>query len=166
MKKIDTKLKGVYRIVPDIVEDFRGSFTETYNKKLFSEMGLNVEFVQDDISISQFNVLRGLHGDDRTYKLVSCIYGKVYLVVVNCDEDSEDYGKWEAFTLTEESKNMVFIPPKFANGYYVLSDKAIFGYKQSTVYGEAAQFSYRWNDGRFGIYWPCIKPILSERDGK
>ena len=166
MRKVETTLTGVYRIVPNISEDFRGSFTETYNREFFRKEGLDVEFVQDDISISSNNVLRGLHGDDKTYKLVSCVYGRVYLVVVNCDRSSDEFGKWESFILSEENKNIIFIPPMYANGYYVLSDRAIFTYKQSTFYGEAKQFAYRWDDGLFNIWWPCKAPLLSERDGE
>lgn len=164
MKFIKTELENVLLIEPCIVEDFRGSFTEVYNEKEFYENGIKVKFVQDDVSISTNNVLRGLHGDLKTHKIVSCIYGRIYLVVLNCDEKSEQYGKWQSFILSEENKKQIYIPPKFANGYYVLSDKAIFSYKQSTYYGEAKQFSVKWNDDRYNIWWPCVQPCLSPRD--
>lgn len=164
MKISETELKGVYLISPEIYEDFRGAFVETYNEEKYREHGIAVKFVQDDLSISDHNVLRGLHGDGETYKLVSCVYGKIYLVVVNCDEKSDEYRKWQSFTLSAESRKQIFIPPNFANGYYVLSEKAIFSYKQSTDYVPGKQFSYKWNDPQLGIWWPCKTPLLSERD--
>lgn len=164
MIKKETKLKGVYEIIPTVSEDYRGSFTETYNKENYLKNGLAAEFVQDDISISYRNVLRGLHGDGDTYKLVSCIYGRIYLVVLNYDLESEQYGRWQSFILSEENKKQIYIPPNFANGYYVLSGQAIFSYKQSTYYSGENQFSCKWNDPRFQIEWPCEHPCLSKRD--
>jgi len=160
-----TDLKGVMKITPDIYEDFRGSFIETYNRQEFWEHGLKEDFVQDDLSVSANNVLRGLHGDTRTHKLVSCIYGRIYFVVVNCDVNSDEYGKWESFILSGTNRVHIYIPPKFANGYYVLSGEAVFSYKQSTYYTDSGkQFSYKWDDKRFGIWWPCREPLLSGRD--
>lgn len=164
MKISDTNLKGVYVISPDIYEDYRGSFVETYNEERYRKYGITVKFLQDDLSISDHNVLRGLHGDEETHKLVSCVYGKIYLVVMNCDKRTDQYKKWQSFILSAESRKQIYIPPNFANGYYVLSDKAIFSYKQSTNYVSERQFSFKWNDPKLGIWWPCKAPLLSERD--
>jgi len=164
IKVLKTNLKGVLQIFPDIFKDFRGQFVETYNKELYKKNGINVEFVQDDISFSKKNVLRGIHGDNKTRKLVSCLYGKLYSVIVNCDKNCKDFGKWQSFVLSDVNKQQILIPPKYGCAYLVLSKEAIFNYKQSTYYDPKRQFSYKWNDSRFNIKWPIKNPILSERD--
>ncbi|MBI3041152.1 MAG: dTDP-4-dehydrorhamnose 3,5-epimerase [Chloroflexi bacterium] len=165
MEVSKTKLDGVLLIKPPtIFTDFRGSYIETYNETLYTEAGIKVKFVQDDISTSKQNVLRGIHGDDRTWKLVSCLYGEFYLVVVNWDKASPQFGQWESFTLSEQNRRQVLIPPRFGNGHVVLSEMAIFHYKQSTYYDRARQFTILWNDPRLNIQWPVDNPILSKRD--
>lgn len=112
-----TKLDGVLLIKPPTVfEDFRGSYIETFNEKLYAEAGINVRFVQDDISVSKQNVLRGIHGDAKTWKLVSCLYGQFFLAVVNWDETSRQYRQWETFTLSAANYLQVLIPPGSATG--------------------------------------------------
>ena len=160
-----TKLDGVLLIEPpSIFHDSRGTYVETYNEKLYTEAGINVKFFQDDISVSWKNVLRGIHGDDVTWKLVSCHYGEFYLVVVNWDDASPQFGEWESFTLSDQNRLQVLIPPNFGNGHVVLSDIAIFHYKQSTYYDRARQFTILWNDPKLNIQWPVSNPILSKRD--
>ena len=159
-----TKLNGVYLVTPFVHEDTRGNFYETYNKAGYQSAGLEVEFVQDDISASIKGVLKGMHGDAGTYKLVQCVYGKVYAVILNCDETSSDFGKWQSFILSADNKRQLYIPPMYGNGYCVLSDIAVYSYKQSTYYGEYKQFTYKWDDPRFGIQWPVGHAIMSERD--
>ena len=110
------------------------------------------------------NVLRGIHGDNKTWKLISCLYGKFYLLVVNNDKKSKDYLKWQSFILDDKKKHMILIPPKFGNGHYVLSKKAIFYYKQNTMYDRKSQFTINWKDPKYKFKWPCKKPILSQRD--
>jgi len=165
MEVIKTKLDGVLLIKPPTVfEDFRGTYVETYNQQLYQKAGIMVAFVQDDISTSMRHVLRGIHGDAETWKLVSCLYGKFYLVVLNHDPESPQFGKWEAFTLSDRNRLQVLIPPKFGNGHVVLSEEAIFHYKQNTYYNRAGQFTVAWNDPRFKIWWPIQNPIVSQRD--
>lgn len=164
MKICDTKLKGVKLIKPDIFEDFRGSYTEVYNIEDYKKNGIIDNFVQDDLATTYGGVLRGMHGDPKTAKLVSCAYGKIYQVVLNCDKTSDEYGKWQAFILSSENRHQVYIPPMFGNGFYVLSDVAVYSYKQTTYYGEAKQFTVKWDDPEFGIVWPNNNPILSARD--
>ena len=164
MKFYSTKLKNVYLIKPYIYKDFRGSYTEIYNKNIFFKNSVKIKFIQDDISISKKNVLRGVHGDRKTWKLISCLYGKFYLVVVNNDKRSKDFKKWTSFILDDKNKYMVLVPPKFGNGHYVLSKQAIFYYKQNTLYNRKSQFTINWKDPDFKIRWPCKKPILSNRD--
>lgn len=159
-----TKLKDVVRIDPDIFRDHRGCYMETYNKELYKSHGVDIDFVQDDIAVSKKDVLRGLHGDDVTWKLVSCLYGEFYLVVLNYDVDSPQYGQWESFILSADNRYQVLIPPKHVNGHLILSEHAMFHYKQSTYYNRERQHTVMWNDKQFDIWWPIPNPILSERD--
>ena len=160
-----TKLDGVLLIKPPtIFEDFRGLYIETYNEKLYQKAKINVKFVQDDISVSYRNVLRGIHGDCQTWKLISCLFGKFYLVVINWDKTSSQFGQWESFVLSEHNRLQVLIPPKFGNWHLVLSEQAIFHYKQSTYYDRAGQFTIVWNDPKLNIWWPIKDPIVSRRD--
>ena len=159
-----TSLEGVFLVKPSVHEDSRGNFYETYNEKEYKEAGLTAVFVQDDVSKSAKGVLKGMHGDPGTYKLVQCTFGSVFAVVVNCDEVSKDFGKWESFILSDENKHQLYIPPMYGNGYFVLSRLAVYTYKQSSYYGQFQQFTYKYNDPRFGIKWPGQASIISERD--
>jgi len=159
-----TNLDGVLLIKLDVFEDFRGEYVETYNEALYRENGIDVKFVQDDISVSSRNVLRGIHGDSDTWKLISCLYGKFYLVVVNGDKQSRNFGKWESFVLSEKNRMQVLVPPNHGNAHLVLSDTAIFHYKQSSYYDRSKQFTYKWDDPMLNIWWPIKNPILSIRD--
>lgn len=160
-----TKLDGVFIIKPPtIFEDFRGSYVEIYNEGLYKKAGININFVQDDISVSSKHVLRGIHGDNETWKLVSCLYGKFYLVVINWDKNSSQFKQWESFTLSDQNRLQVLIPPKFGNGHLVLSEQTIFHYKQTSNYNREGQFTLLWNDPKLKIWWPIKCPILSQRD--
>ena len=108
--------------------------------------------------------MRGLHGDNRTWKLVSCLYGSFYLIVVNNNKDSKQYRMYESFTLDDKDRKQVLIPPGFANGHLILSDLAIFHYKQNTYYDRASQFTILWDDSNYNFSWPIDNPILSDRD--
>jgi dTDP-4-dehydrorhamnose 3,5-epimerase len=165
MKAAHTSLDGVLLITPPtIFEDFRGNYIELYNEALYREAGIGQVFVQDDISTSHRHVLRGIHGDRETWKLVSCLQGEFHLVVVNWNEDSPQFRRWEGFRLSAENHLQVLIPPGFGNGHVVLSEQAIFHYKQTSYYNRAGQFTIRWNDPTFGFVWPVQDPILSQRD--
>ena len=164
MRVEKTGLIGVLKIIPNIFEDHRGIYVESYNREVYNDAAIDVDFIQDDHSISERNVLRGLHGDEKTWKLVMCPVGEILLAVVNCDKNSPEYFKWETFVISRENQNQILIPPKFANGHLVLSDFAMFSYKQSTSYEPESQFTYAWDDPRFGIDWPVKTPILSGRD--
>lgn len=159
-----TKLKDVLLIKHDIFEDHRGEYVELYNEELFHQNGIKTKFIQDDVSISSRNVMRGLHGDNKTWKLISCLYGKFYFVVADANQDSETYGKWQSFVLSDRNKYQILVPPNYANGHLALSHKIVFHYKQSTYYDPKGQFTYRFDDPIFGIWWPVKNPILSMRD--
>ncbi|MCC6346063.1 MAG: dTDP-4-dehydrorhamnose 3,5-epimerase family protein [Nitrospirales bacterium] len=164
MEVTATRLNGVLLIKPQVFEDHRGEYIETYNEELYRRNGITATFVQDDISVSTQHVLRGIHGDGETWKLISCLSGKFYLVVVNCDTGSKDFGKWQAFVLSDRNRHQVLVPPKHGNGHLILSERAIFHYKQSTYYNPSGQFTYTWNDPKLKIWWPIKNPVLSQRD--
>jgi len=161
-----TKLDGVLLIKPESFEDFRGEYLELYSEKLYKSKGIDMDFVEDDISIATRGVIKGIHGDNQTWKLISCLHGKFQLVVVNMDEQSKDFGKHEVFVLSDTNKHQVLVPPKHGNGHQCLSDKSIFHYKQSAYYDPSRQFTIRWNDSKFNIWWPIKTPILSIRDSE
>ena len=160
-----TELEGVLKVRPPTVqEDFRGGYVELYNRELYRKAGIEIDFQEDDISFSSQNVLRGIHGDDLNWKLISCLHGRFYLAVVNRDPDSPQYNQWEGFTLSDTNRVQILIPPKHGNGHVVLSEKAIFHYKQSHGYARDRQFTLMWDDPEVGIWWPVKDPILSRRD--
>ena len=164
MKVSKTDLEGVMLIELDPFKDNRGEYIETYNENLYKENGIDIDFIQDDISVSKKNVLRGIHGDQDTWKLISCLHGEFMLVVVNNDEKSPQFKKWTSFVLSDKDHKQVLVPPKFGNGHLVLSDKAVFHYKQSTYYNPEGQFTIKWDDPDLKIKWPIKNPILSKRD--
>ncbi len=172
-----TRLEGVLLIKCDPYEDFRGEYVETFNEEKYSaeitqnlagtiyeKDSLNIHFIEDDISTGSKGVLKGIHGDTKTWKLVQCLLGKFYLVVLNNNPKSKDYGKWEAFTLSDKNRLQVLIPPLYGNGHLVLSEYDIYHYKQSTYYSPENQFTIKWNNPKFKIWWPTKNPILSLRD--
>lgn len=160
-----TELDNVLLIEPPTnFEDFRGSYVEIYNETLFKNAGITQEFVQDDISTSRKHVLRGIHGDSKTWKLVSCLHGAFYLVVVNNDPKSPQYKKWQSFVLSDQNRMQVLIPPYYGNGHVVMTESAIFHYKQTTEYDRSGQFTIIWDDPEYNIWWPIKNPILSIRD--
>lgn len=165
MKIEKTSLDGVLLITPPVMaEDFRGTNTEIYNSEIYRKNGIKNDFVLDSVSTSRKNVLRGIHGDSHTTKLISCLYGSFYFVVLNCDRDSPQYGKWQSFTLSDKNRLQVLVPPKFGNAHLVMSDYVVFNYKLDAYYDRSSQFTIKWNDPSFNIWWPINNPILSERD--
>jgi len=163
----NTKLKGVKLILQDdTFEDHRGSYRALYNHALYQSLLKIPDFVEDDVSMSDSKgTLKGIHGDKGTWKLISCLAGKFYLVVVNCDSNNEQFGEWESFTLSSSNRVQILVPPKFGNGHQTLVDNTIFHYKQTSYYGDHKQFTVAWN-GILNIPWPIAHPILSERDAK
>jgi len=147
---------------PESFEDFRG---ELYT--LFKQDDHELVFNHDKVSISRKHVLRGLHGDSKSWKHISCLAGEVLLVVVDNRPESENYLKWDSIVLSSKNRKSVLVPPMFANGHFVLSDEATFFYKWAYpgAYPDVQdQFTLKWNDPRIGIHWPISNPLLSKRD--
>lgn len=162
MEILDSGINGLKLIKPYVYYDFRGEYVSTYNEETYQ---FGVSFKEDDFSISRKNVLRGMHGDFNTYKLVQCVYGAFYIVIVDYRENSETYLKYECFALNDKNRYQLLIPPGCANGHLCLSDMCIFSYKQSRLYsGADKQFTLRWDDPLLAIHWPVREPILSQRD--
>lgn len=148
---------------PDSFEDFRGELFTVFKYGDYD----NITFNHDKASISRKNVLRGMHGDSKAHKLVTCLSGEVLLVVIDNREESPNYLKWDSIILSEKNRVQVLIPPMFANGHLVLSESATFFYKWSYEgsYPDVdEQFTIKWNDPKVGIFWPIDNPILAERD--
>lgn len=164
MKIEEGKIKDLKIITPDIFTDFRGDYVEIFNEKNY-EAAFNVHFVQDDISTSRYKAMRGLHGDDKTWKLIQCLKGSIYVAIVDMRENSPTYLQSETFTIDDRNRKQILVPAGCGNGHACLTDECIFSYKQSTYYeGAKKQFSIKWNDSRFNIHLPFADPILSERD--
>jgi len=167
MKIIETPLKGLLIIEPQVFKDERGYFYESYNQEKFFKAGIRDVFVQDNQSLSQKNVVRGLHFQHPPYaqaKLVRVIKGSVYDVVVDIRKDSPTYGQSFGIELTEENFLMLYVPIGFAHGFATLQDNTIFAYKCSAFYNKTSEDTILWNDPTLNIDWKVQNPILSEKD--
>lgn len=166
MNVIKTKIEALVIIEPKIYNDERGYFYEFYNKNKFTELGINLDFVQDNRSSSSQNVLRGLHFQKTKPqgKLVTVTKGEVFDVAVDLRKDSRTFGQYESVILTEENKKIFYIPPGFAHGFCVLSNKADFLYKCTDFYDPNDEGGIIWNDSSLSIEWPVNAPILSKKD--
>lgn len=167
MQIIPTPITDLFIIQPTIFEDSRGYFYESYNKIVFEKNGINTDFVQDNQSLSQAGVLRGLHFQNPPYaqgKLVRVIKGAILDVAVDFRKNSPTYGKHYDLELNEKNKTMLWIPPGFAHGFLTLENDTIFSYKCSNYYNKASENTIIWNDQDIGIEWGIKEPNLSEKD--
>ncbi len=167
MEVIKTKIEGLLIVKPKVFADPRGYFFESYNEGVFKQNGINVNFVQDNQSLSNSGVLRGLHFQAPPFdqgKLVRVIIGSVLDIAVDIRKNSPTYGEHVAIELTEENKTMFYIPPGFAHGFLTLQDNTIFSYKCTNLYNKASEGTVLWNDSDLNINWNIQNPILSEKD--
>jgi len=174
-ERIETGIEGLYVVKPTVFGDNRGFFMESWNKKEFEEIGLDMEFVQDNHSRSRKGVLRGLHFQTLhpQGKLVRVVKGSVYDVAVDLRKSSKTFGKYYGIELTEENKLMFYIPEGFAHGYLALTQEVEFLYKATNYYSPEYESGIIWNDEDINIEWPFEKYgikkedlILSEKDKK
>ena len=172
-ERIETGIEGLYVVKPTVFGDNRGFFMESWNKKEFEEIGLEMEFVQDNHSRSKKGVLWGLHFQTlhSQGKLVRVVKGSVYDVAVDLRKGSPTFGKYYGAILSEENKLMFYIPEGFAHGFLVLSDEVDFLYKATDYYYPQYEAGIVWNDEDININWPfeeygIVEPILSEKDRK
>lgn len=166
LKILDTELPEVKIVEPVAFGDARGWFMETYNERVFREGGLPTHFAQDNHSYSKGNVVRGLHYQlrDPQGKLVRCTRGAILDVAVDIRRSSPNFGKWTAVALTEENRRMLWVPPRFAHGFAVLTDEADVLYKCTTMWDRETDRSLLWSDPDLGIKWPFTDPGVSARD--
>lgn len=167
MKRLETTLADVWLIELQIFSDARGEFFETWNRRVFAGLGLDVDFVQDNHSRSFQNALRGLHYqlDPPQGKLVHVTSGEIFDVAVDLRRHSPSFGRWVGVTLTAEQPRLLWIPPGFAHGFCVLSASAEVLYKTTAYWSPASERSLAWNDPQLAIAWPLAgPPILSAKD--
>jgi dTDP-4-dehydrorhamnose 3,5-epimerase len=167
MNLIETALPGVLLIEPKVFGDARGFFLESWNRKTFADLGLDIDFVQDNHSRSSRGVLRGLHYqlDEPQGKLVRVTSGAVFDVAVDVRKSSPHFGQWTGHELSADNRRMLWIPPGFAHGFLVLSDIADFLYKATAYYAPQWDRGIRWDDPEIGVQWPLAgAPLLSAKD--
>lgn len=153
---------GIY--IPSIFTDSRGDLLTLWNRDEFKP---KLDFNHDKISSSRKHVLRGMHGDHKSWKLTTCLSGEMYFVVVDSRSESPNYLKWDWIILDSRSRKQILTPPRFAIGFLVLSEEAVLHYKwayEGSYVDVDQQFTLRWNDPSIGIHWPIGNPILSSRD--
>jgi dTDP-4-dehydrorhamnose 3,5-epimerase len=155
-------INGVVDREQDAFTDYRGDLYTIWKDDDF-----DLNFNHDKVSTSRKHVLRGIHGDNKSWKLVTCLYGEIYFVIVDNRESSDTFLQWESMMLTDRNRRQVLIPPGVGNGFLVMSHRSVFHYKWSYE-GEYAdvnqQFTIKWNDPIVGVDWPIDNPILSRRD--
>ena len=169
MKVTEFPIAGLKLIEPKVFGDERGFFQETWNQKNYENCGINLPFVQDNLSFSQRGVLRGLHFQNPKAqgKLVSVIQGEVFDVAVDLRKESSTFGKWQGVYLSGENHHQFWVPPGFAHGFLVCSETALFSYKCTELYSPQDEWGIRWDDPELNISWPIdIEPIVSEKDQK
>jgi dTDP-4-dehydrorhamnose 3,5-epimerase len=166
MKVTETELKGVLIIEPEVYEDARGFFLETFHQNRYRELGIRSDFVQDNMSFSKKRTLRGLHFQhphDQA-KLVQAVKGTVFDVIVDIRRGSPTFGKWTGTYLSDENNRQVFIPQGFAHGFCVISEYAVFMYKCSDFYARECERGILWSDPDLNIKWPVENALVSEKD--
>ena len=155
-------INGVVVREQDAFTDYRGDLYTVWKDDDF-----DLNFNHDKVSTSRKHVLRGIHGDNKSWKLVTCLYGEIYFVIVDNRESSDTFLQWEFMMLTDRNRKQVLIPPGVGNGFLVMSHRSVFHYKWSYE-GEYPdvdqQFTIKWNDPIVGVDWPIENPILSRRD--
>ena len=166
-KRIETGIEGLVIIEPAVFGDHRGFFKETYNAQSFREIGLDLDFVQDNVSYSGKGILRGLHFQAPPHaqgKLVTVLSGEAVDVAVDIRKGSPTYGEHRAVKLSGENHRMLWVPKGFAHGFGVLSETCFFCYKCTGLYNKPAEGGIMWNDPALGIDWGIEEPILSSKD--
>jgi dTDP-4-dehydrorhamnose 3,5-epimerase len=167
MKITELKIKGILIIELDVFKDSRGYFAETFSLKRYNDLGINLNFVQDNISVSRKGTLRGLHYQvppKAQAKLCHVLKGRVIDVAVDLRFGSPTFGQYLALELSEENHTQIFIPAGFAHGFTVLSDEAVFQYKCSEFYSKEYERAIRFDDPDLKIDWGIENPIVSDKD--
>jgi len=162
---LDTSFADAKIYVPDVYRDERGFFKETYNARRYKAAGLLDDFVQDSVSFSAKNVIRGLHFDPAMSKFVQVLRGAIWDVIADIRAGSATYGRWEGFELSEDNHRQLYIPKGFAHGFLALTDDVVFSYKHGALYDPAREGAIRWDDPTLAIAWPPSgEPVISAKD--
>jgi dTDP-4-dehydrorhamnose 3,5-epimerase len=166
MRVLPTSLDGVLLLEPAVHGDDRGFFVETFRANVWGELGIDVEFVQDNHSRSRRGTLRGMHfqTDPGQAKLVRCARGQILDVVVDLRRDSDTFGRWDGHELDDANLRQLWVPVGFAHGFCVLSEEADVVYKCSSYYDPATEAGIAYDDPDVGIAWPNLELLVSERD--
>lgn len=164
MKITRTKFEGLLLLEPAIFRDKRGKFFETFREKEYKEAGIKEPFVQDNVSVSQKNVLRGLHIRKDQGQMLTVLSGKIFDVVVDLRPGSPTYKKHFSVEISSDHPQQIYMPPGFAHGFCVLSDEATLHYKCTQYYNSEKEKGVLWSDSDLNINWPVKNPIVSERD--
>ena len=165
MKVHAGKIPGVRIVEPSVHGDERGFFMESYSRDRYAEAGIPGEFVQDNVSLSAKGILRGLHlqHPNGQGKLCFVLEGEIFDVAVDVRVGSPTFGQWEGVTLSSENKRQLYVPPGFAHGFCVLSERAMFSYKCNDFYAARSEIGVAWDDPEIGIEWPIQSPRLSDK---
>ena len=165
-RRLETQLDGVVLIEPEVHGDERGFLVETFRDNGWRELGVEVEFVQENHSRSGRGILRGLHFQTRPgqAKLVRCLRGLIWDVAVDLRRDSPTHRRWEGYELDDARHRQLFVPAGFGHGFCVVSDQADVAYKLSSYYDPTTEAGIAWDDPDVRVEWPISEPILSERD--
>lgn len=162
---IDTMFDAAKIFVPDVYEDDRGFFKETYSIAKYNAVGLTDTFYQDSVSSSARNVVRGLHYDFKMSKFVQVLRGKIWDVIVDIRSTSPTHLRWQGFYLSEFNHRQLYIPAGFAHGFIALTDDVVFSYKHGAPYDPTSEGAIRWNDPGLAIEWPLVgEPRVSLKD--
>ena len=165
-KRLETRLEGTVLLEPQVHGDDRGFLVETFSADAWRELGVDVDFVQDNHSRSRGGILRGLHFQTTPgqAKLVRCLRGRIWDVAVDLRRDSPTYGQWEGYELDDDLHRQFFVPVGFAHGFCVLSEVADVHYKLSSIYDPETEAGIAWDDPQVGVEWPVAEPQVSQRD--
>jgi len=166
MKVEAASIPGLLIVEPTVHGDERGFFMESYSQDRYAKAGIGPGFVQDNFSLSAKGILRGLHlqHPNDQGKLCSVLEGEVFDVAVDVRVGSPTFGRWEGVRLSSENKRQLYVPPGFAHGFCVMSERALFSYKCTDFYSAASEIGVAWDDPEIGIDWPIRRPRLSVKD--
>lgn len=160
-----TRFADAKLFYPEVHEDDRGFFKETYSTEKYNALGLEDNFVQDSVSFSGFNVIRGLHCDPEMSKFVQCLRGRIFDVIVDMRKTSPTFGEWQGFLLSEFNHRQLYVPKGFAHGFLSLADDVVFSYKHGALHNAGREFALLWNDPTVAVKWPLVgEPRISAKD--
>jgi len=163
----DTTFPEAKLYLPDVFEDDRGFFTETYSRDKYAALGMRDEWVQDSVSRSSHNVIRGMHYDMRMAKLVHVLVGRIYDVIVDVRESSPTYKRWEGFYLSADNHWQLYVPKGFAHGFLALAPDNVVHYKMTAHFDPTHERILSWRDPSVGIVWPLVgEPRISRKDAQ